>query len=441
VIRFAIEPTELPVGRSSELVVQLLNDGAHACLQLAFRLSLPESFVLVGGKESMEVDRLEPGETARIPLEVRPRKEGEWNLMVRGISFWDGIGRLHRIEELKQLIAVTAAPQETPALPPSLEVKLLTEELPLSEWGHLRGLVRHLDGEALTRLAVRVTGRVHGDPERPWRELSAPDLGGEVPFAAEVRAPEAGEAVPVSVEARFVDRRGRDGAVTARFTLRVNPSPHRDSEGAEHRPRTNDDVVSILVLLANPVDTHPLRLGAEARELQEELRRSKERDRFALTIQPAARAIDVSRAILDTRPKIVHFSGHGSRSALYLETDAGAVQPVSTAALSELASLMADSVDCVILNACFSESQAREIVRHIPHVIGMRREIEDESARKFTIGFYMALGAGEPVERAFRYGCQLIGMEGRSGGDVPALLSRGAEASPEPLSPSAAEVK
>ncbi|QYO63399.1 hypothetical protein [Leptolyngbya sp. 7M] len=67
----------------------------------------------------------------------------------------------------------------------------------------------------------------------------------------------------------------------------------------------------ILVFAANPKHTSELRLGEEVREIEEGLRRSQYRDRFALTSKWAVRVRDVYRYMLDIQPQIVHFSGHG----------------------------------------------------------------------------------------------------------------------------------
>ena len=54
-------------------------------------------------------------------------------------------------------------------------------------------------------------------------------------------------------------------------------------------------------------------------------------------------------------------------------------------------------VECVVLNACYSEVQAEAIHQHINHVIGMNRAIGDKAAINFTVAFYDGLAAGEDV--------------------------------------------
>ena len=79
-------------------------------------------------------------------------------------------------------------------------------------------------------------------------------------------------------------------------------------------------------------------------------------------------------------------------------------------ALSNLFRLL-PNVNCVLLNACYSEEQADAIVTHINYVIGMRQEIRDDAAIAFSKGFYRALGYGFSIEQAYEFGCNAIQLE------------------------------
>lgn len=169
----------------------------------------------------------------------------------------------------------------------------------------------------------------------------------------------------------------------------------------------------ILILAANPKTTSPLRLDEEIREIKAGLQRSKKREEFEIEQHWAVRVRDVYRTLLDTKPQIVHFSGHGAGDeGLALEDETGNVQFADTEALAGLFELFANQVECVVLNACYSEVQAKAIVRHIPYVIGMNKAIGDKAAIEFAVGFYDALGAGESVEFAYQLGCNAIRLAG-----------------------------
>ena len=179
---------------------------------------------------------------------------------------------------------------------------------------------------------------------------------------------------------------------------------------------------NILFLAANPTDTARLRLDKEAREIEEALKRSNKRNQFGLIHKTAVRAQDLRRGLLDTLPQIVHFSGHGEEhNGIALEDDSGKTQIVSTEALAGLFALCSDHVECVILNACYSEEQADVIAKHIPYVIGMDQSISDDAAIMFATGFYDALGAGKTIEEAYSFGCNSIAIHGIQGHLTPRL--------------------
>lgn len=185
----------------------------------------------------------------------------------------------------------------------------------------------------------------------------------------------------------------------------------------------------VLVLAANPRSQQPLRLEEELREIEAGLRRSKYRDKFSLEQRWAVRTRDLQQALLDVEPNIVHFSGHGAKTGeLYLEDEQGQPHPVSATALANLFQLFADQVDCVLLNACYSERQADAIVCHIPYVIGMSSRIGDKAAIKFSVGFYDALGSGRSIEFAHKIGCSAIELDGL-GEQLTPILKVGQKAS------------
>lgn len=169
---------------------------------------------------------------------------------------------------------------------------------------------------------------------------------------------------------------------------------------------------TILILASNPKGTSVLDLEREIRDVREGLRRAQNRDEFRIEVRGAVRPIDLRRALLEVEPQIVHFCGHGTGDdGLVLEDDDGKEHLVSGETLSRLFELFADKIECVLLNACYSEAQAKAIVQHINYVIGMNREILDEAAIAFAVAFYDGIGAGKSIEMAYKLGCNAIEME------------------------------
>lgn len=134
---------------------------------------------------------------------------------------------------------------------------------------------------------------------------------------------------------------------------------------------------------------------------------------------------DFRRALLDHEPEIVHFSGHGlGEGGLGFENVTGQIQPVSTKSLAGLFGLFKGKIECVLLNACYSEAQAEAIYQHVDCVIGMNREIGDRAAIEFAVGFYDALGANRSYEEAYEFGCSAIDLEGIPESATPIIKSR-----------------
>ncbi|MEG4796628.1 CHAT domain-containing protein [Microcoleus sp. LAD1_D1] len=169
----------------------------------------------------------------------------------------------------------------------------------------------------------------------------------------------------------------------------------------------NTPVKTILILAANPTNTVPLRLEQEIREIDEGLRRANKRELYKLEQKWAVRSRDFYRAILDYQPHIVHFCGHGAgEDGIVLEDDTGKMALVQTNALASMFKLFAKKgVDCVILNACYSEVQAEAISQYVNYVIGMNRAVGDKAAVAFAVGFYDAIAAGYTLEEAYDLGC------------------------------------
>ncbi len=189
------------------------------------------------------------------------------------------------------------------------------------------------------------------------------------------------------------------------------------------QPPSPTAMIKILLLSAQPRNLNPLRLDEEKRDIEQGLERSKERDRFALVKKEAVRQRDFRRAMLDEKPQIVHFSGHGGgERGLALEDESGNMATVSAEALTTLFRLF-KSVDCVVLNACYSEVQAEAIKQAIPYVVGMNDRIGDRAAIEFAVAFYDALGAGEDVPYAFDYACAAIELASLPESHKPVLLT------------------
>lgn len=184
-----------------------------------------------------------------------------------------------------------------------------------------------------------------------------------------------------------------------------------------------EPMIKILFLAANPLDSGRLRLDEELRQIDEKLRMAEYRE-FDIKSHWAVRVSDIQGLLMRHKPDIVHFSGHGSKAnRIILEDNSGKSYAVCTMALSHLFSILKDNIRLVMLNACYSEEQAKAISEHIECVVGMSCEIGDKAAISFASSFYQALGYGRDVETAFNLGCAQISLENLGDQDKPKLLA------------------
>ena len=195
--------------------------------------------------------------------------------------------------------------------------------------------------------------------------------------------------------------------------------------------------IKVLFISANPVKvvgelsngtavtTAPLGLDDELREIKAKVRASKYRDAVKFVQCPAARASDLIQAFNETRPNIVHFSGHGSdTNELILLDAAGKTFRVPKAAIENLFETMKDDIRVVFLNACYSRGIASAIRKHIDCTIGMIEAVPDDTAIVFAAAFYGALGFGRSVREAFDQGVAELRLQGIEGVQIPKLMSR-----------------
>jgi len=183
--------------------------------------------------------------------------------------------------------------------------------------------------------------------------------------------------------------------------------------------------VKVLFVAANPAGTSPLGLDEEIREITMKIRASENPDSLELISRWAARPDDLLQALLQHKPHVVHFSGHGTNvEQLIVLDDLGNPKPVSKAALVHLFRILKDNVRVVVLNACYSRPQAEAIAEIIDCTIGMNRPIGDFAAIVFAASFYRAIGFGRSVKEAFELGRAALLLEGIPEDQTPELLTR-----------------
>lgn len=182
-------------------------------------------------------------------------------------------------------------------------------------------------------------------------------------------------------------------------------------------------MIRILFLASNPVDQAHLRVRQEFDELRQTLDSAAHGRRFALLQEFAAAPDQLQALLFRHRPHIVHFSGHGTAGGLVFEGDDGSSHLVAPQTLRDLFLNFKQQVRCVVLNACYSESQSAAIATVIDSVVGMSDVLTDEAARAFAVAFHRSLANGTTLADAVSLGCNQLDLQNLAEAHKPQLLA------------------
>jgi uncharacterized repeat protein (TIGR01451 family) len=421
-IDVGLSPTRFHAGDPVDLEISLTNTGTGTCTNVIFTLRLPTGIARLHGRERIEVSRVLPGESKTSRLGIRAEEPGRYWLTSTNFSYRDHRGRPHRESGFGTEITVDPAPDPPP--PPHIMVELQDTELPCDEWTIIRGRITNAGAVSVSDLEIRLSGQVTTDQRtaRSTLQQLPPGRSVDVPFY--VLARHAGANVPVHLDLvyhhqyrRQVEQMTQSIRVVRDRTIRSSAA----SAAGEH-------LVKVLILGANPPDTESLWIGGEIREIQNVIRAGRDRDNIEVRICLAVRPDDISQALLDEEPWLVHFAGHGGGpdQSFAAESEYGLAHVIPVDGLVGLfAAFGGNNVECVLVNACDTELLARELSEVIPYAIGMRQPVHDKSAIRFSRGFYRALAAGKSIDDAFRLGVIELKMA-PSGSDAsaPVLFRR-----------------
>lgn len=181
---------------------------------------------------------------------------------------------------------------------------------------------------------------------------------------------------------------------------------------------------TVLIIASSPLDQVRLRLGAEVRDIRHALQRSRNRESWSIESNEAATVDDLRRALLDHNPTIVHFAGHGGGDiGLCFEDADGNTNTATAEPLAQLFHHFKDNLKCVVLNACYSATQAEVVREKIDYVVGMNASVGDQSASRFAVAFYDAIFAGTDFRIAFDLACTSLDLNSLPDSDVPVIMT------------------
>lgn len=168
------------------------------------------------------------------------------------------------------------------------------------------------------------------------------------------------------------------------------------------RPEPNQETgkSKILLMTSNPKNAAHLSLNQEIKLIEEELLSAPKGYHFDIKPALDVNKGNISKLLENHKPCVVHFSGHGTGNHLMFY-DKGYFDTISGEKLGKVLGFH-PSISCVVLNACYSENQAKKIAELIPNVIGTTNTIYDNISIKFAQHFYRALFSGSSYVLAFK---------------------------------------
>lgn len=176
-----------------------------------------------------------------------------------------------------------------------------------------------------------------------------------------------------------------------------------------------------------------LQLAAEARQIELEVQAARHGDGINFDTCWATRIQDLRQSLLQVKPHVVHFSGHGGDGGLVLvSSDGKRPHRVDTGALKQFFKAYSGQIRLVILNACVSQPQAQAIADVVGCAIGTPTDILDQAAIDFSAAFYGSIASGESVKDALEQARATLRMEGFAESELPVLL-KGAGVDPSKL--------
>lgn len=178
------------------------------------------------------------------------------------------------------------------------------------------------------------------------------------------------------------------------------PSGAEESAAEVHPPSS----ASIAFFAADPrrYKQSRLGLGEEWRVIDDAIWQSEFRSKLDIHPIWATRPRDIQRWLNRKRPAIVHFAGHAEEDgSLVLDSGSGEPARLAPAELAGLLSDFTDTIRCVVLNACFSDTAAEVLAVKLPCIVGTTAQVQDSACIEFSASFYQAIGYGNTLRNAY----------------------------------------
>ncbi len=178
----------------------------------------------------------------------------------------------------------------------------------------------------------------------------------------------------------------------------------------------------VLFLSALPIDTVNLRIGDEYRNIKTRLKNSST---FELLNPELSLSAENLTLAMHQKPDILHFSGHGKLDGLLVQDRYEETIKIPPSALKRLFKRYKDTLDMIILNACYSADQAKALSELDIYCIGMSNAIEGDAAISFSAGLYSNMAGGAGFEDSFFNALFILETEHPGQAELPQLWYQG----------------
>lgn len=194
---------------------------------------------------------------------------------------------------------------------------------------------------------------------------------------------------------------------------------HVDNSVKIHYSPTKDELTERVILLL-PASCHGVEKPSRAREIRQIKRairnshnNSQIKSRFIFNVIDKDKLdiaeVKLSDLLSAINPYIVEMSGfeEGIATLVIEDLENSEISDVNQF-VSRHFEINAPEVHCIVLNGCYAESQADNLIRHIDFLIGISQDLPEELVFTFLDEFYYKIGLGWSIDCAYQAGCHKL---------------------------------
>ena len=204
------------------------------------------------------------------------------------------------------------------------------------------------------------------------------------------------------------------------------------------RLKASKEKINILFIASNPDiiftdeqgklrEQQKLSLDKEARDIEEAIQKSPDRDSISFVTKWATRTEDLFQYINEVNPTIIHFTGHGTEDGKLVFHDKNDNPKfVGIDAIIQMINAITDDLRLVVFSNCFSSKIAEEAVEYVEATIGMNTSVREDVATIFAAQLYSSIGFGYSLDKSFKQAMARLSIEGieKQDADIPELYVR-----------------